>query len=170
MRPSLPVLALTGLTATTATQAAELSVSVEIPQLNVSEYHRPYLAVWVERPDRSAAVNLAVWYAFRHPRGNSWLTDMREWWRRTGRDLTMPADGLSSATRAPGRHTLTFDPAQQAELGRLPAGHYNLVVEAAREAGGRELLRVPFQWPPTAQSASAQGSSELGAVTVDIKP
>lgn len=169
MRPSLPSLALTGLAAATTAEAAELSVSVEIPQLQVSEYHRPYVAVWVERPDRSAAVNLAVWYATRHPRGTSWLTDMREWWRRTGRELTLPADGLSSATRAPGRHTLSFDPAQ-GDLSRLPAGRYNLVVEAAREVGGRELVRVPFQWPPTAQNGAAQGSSELGAVSLDIKP
>lgn len=169
MRPSLPALALTGLAATTAAEAAELSLSVEIPQLQVTEYHRPYVAVWVERPDRSAAVNLAVWYETRSARGTTWLKDMREWWRRTGRELTMPADGISSATRAPGRHVISFDPAQ-GELSRLPPGQYNLVVEAAREVGGRELVRVPFQWPPAAQTGSAQGTSELGAVTLDIKP
>ncbi|MBR0642988.1 DUF2271 domain-containing protein [Plastoroseomonas hellenica] len=169
MRPSLPALALTGLAATTAAEAAELSLSVEIPQLQVTEYHRPYVAVWVERPDRSAAVNLAVWYETRSARGTTWLKDMREWWRRTGRELTMPADGLSSATRAPGRHVITVDPTQ-GDLARLPPGQYNLVVEAAREVGGRELVRVPFQWPPAAQTGSAQGTSELGAVTLDIKP
>ena len=31
--------------------SAELNLSVEIPQLNVAEYHRPYEAVWVEGAD-----------------------------------------------------------------------------------------------------------------------
>ena len=44
-----------------------------------------------------------------------------------------------------------------------------LVVEAVREVGGRELLRVPFTWPQ-ASSGSAQGSTELGAITLTIKP
>ncbi len=42
--------------------AADLEISVEIPRLNVAEYHRPYTAIWIERPDQSFAANLAVWY------------------------------------------------------------------------------------------------------------
>ncbi|MBP8742173.1 MAG: DUF2271 domain-containing protein, partial [Pseudoxanthomonas sp.] len=46
-----------------------------------------------------------------------------------------------------------------------------LVVEAVREVGGRELVKIPFSWPAKApQSGKAQGSSELGAVTLAIKP
>ena len=30
-------------------KAAELNVSLQIPALNVAEYHRPYVAVWVLR-------------------------------------------------------------------------------------------------------------------------
>ena len=33
-------------------------------------------------------------------------------------------------------------------LAQLKPGQYAVVVEAAREVGGRELLRIPFQWPP----------------------
>ncbi|WP_424814590.1 DUF2271 domain-containing protein [Roseococcus sp. YIM B11640] len=168
----LPSLAAAGLAATPVAQAAELSVTVEIPQLNVAEYHRPYVAVWVERADQSAAANLAVWYAIRmrDNEGEKWLKDMRQWWRRAGRELRMPVDGVSGATRAPGRHTLRFD-AATGPLANLPAGQYNLVVEAAREVGGRELLRVPFQWPPTAaQAGQAQGSTELGSLDVEVKP
>ena len=43
-------------------QAADLAVKVEIPRLNVAEYHRPYVAIWVEGPDQKVAANLAVWY------------------------------------------------------------------------------------------------------------
>ncbi len=42
--------------------AAEMNVSVEIPKLNVAEYHRPYVAIWLEKPDQSFVGNLAVWY------------------------------------------------------------------------------------------------------------
>ena len=44
-----------------AAQAAELNVSVQIPQLKVAEYHRPYVAVFVEGSDGRHAANLAVW-------------------------------------------------------------------------------------------------------------
>ncbi len=40
--------------------------------------------------------------------GTKWLKDMRQWWRKSGRELQMPVDGLSGATRAPGEHQLSF--------------------------------------------------------------
>lgn len=152
--------------------AADLQVSVEIPRLQVAEYHRPYVALWLERPDQSHAANLAVWYdlKLKDQEGEKWLKDMRQWWRRSGRSLEMPVDGVSSATRAVGSHTLKFDDTQ-APLKDLPAGEYRLVVEAAREVGGRELLRVPFSWPATTQQTrKAQGESELGAISVTVNP
>ncbi len=42
--------------------AADLSVKVDIPRLTVAEYHRPYVAMWVERADQSPVQTLAVWY------------------------------------------------------------------------------------------------------------
>ncbi len=156
--------------------AAEISVKVEIPRLSVAEYHRPYVAIWLERADQSPVQTLSVWYdvKLKNAEGTKWLKDMRQWWRKAGRDLQMPADGISGATRAPGEHTVTFTDGK-APLGKLPAGEYQLVVEAAREVGGRELLRVPFAWPPEgaksgANSAQAKGQHELGAVTVSLKP
>ncbi len=152
--------------------AADVKLSVEIPRLTVAEYHRPYVAVWLERPDQSFVGNIAVWYdlKLKNNEGNNWLKDMRQWWRRVGRDLNMPVDGLSTATRAPGEHQVAMS-ADKAPLARLAPGEYHLVVEAAREVGGRELLRVPFQWPvKEAQSLTAKGSHELGAIKLDIKP
>jgi hypothetical protein len=152
--------------------AADLNLKVEIPRLTVAEYHRPYVAVWVEAKDQKFIGNLAVWYDLRQKdnEGTKWLKDMRQWWRKSGRDLQMPVDGLSGATRAPGEHQIAFA-AGKAPLDKLPAGEYQLVVEAAREVGGRELLRLPFQWPPgDAQTVRAQGQHELGTVAMDIKP
>ena len=152
--------------------AADQAVGVEVPRLTVAEYHRPYVAMWVERADQGVAANLAVWYATakKDGEGAKWLKDMRQWWRRSGRELQVPADGLTSATRPAGKHKLSFNDSAK-PLGKLPPGDYKLVVEAARESGGRELLSIPFQWPPAkAQQLSAQGSSKLGEVTLELKP
>ncbi|MCP9339808.1 DUF2271 domain-containing protein [Stutzerimonas xanthomarina] len=157
---------------TAPVMAAELVVDVEIPRLQVAEYHRPYVALWLEEPDKRHVANLAVWYdlKLKDNEGEKWLKDMREWWRRSGRSLQMPVDGVSGATRAVGTHQLTFDDTK-APLKDLPAGDYRLVVEAAREVGGRELLRLPFTWPPqNAEKQQAQGESELGSVTVQLNP
>jgi len=147
--------------------AADLNVSVEIPRLSGASYHRPYVAVWIERPDNTAVRTLAVWYqqtANAEGDGKDWLKDMRTWWRRGGRSMTLPADGVSSATKAPGRHAVSVSGAR---LRSLPAGDYVLVVEAARELGGREAVRVPFRWG-AANTARATGSEELGAVSVTV--
>lgn len=145
--------------------AADLNVSVEIPRLSVAAYHRPYVAVWIERPDNTAVRTLAVWYEVSNvAEGRDWLKDMRTWWRRGGRAMTLPADGVSSATKAPGRHTVSIPGAR---LNGLAAGDYVLVVEAARELGGRESVRVPFRWG-AANTARASGSAELGAVSVTV--
>jgi len=162
----------TSLLAAAPAVAANIDLEVEIPRLSVAEYHRPYVAAWIERPDNSVAANLAVWYdgKMRNNEGTKWLKDLRQWWRRAGRELEVPIDGVTSATRAPGKHSLSFAEGS-VPLGKLPAGEYRLVVEAAREVGGRELLTVPFQWPPQkAEQLKAQGQHELGAITVQLKP
>jgi hypothetical protein len=168
---SLVSLSMTGALAVPAL-AAEMTVSIEIPRLNVAEYHRPYVALWLERPDQTFVGNLAVWYdlKLKDNEGTKWLKDMRQWWRKSGRELTMPVDGLSSATRAPGEHKVSIA-VGSAPLKDLAAGEYHLVVEAAREVGGRELLRLPFRWPATApQNPDVKGEHELGLVALDIKP
>jgi len=163
--------ALTTLAATPAL-AAEATISIDIPRLTVAEYHRPYVAVWLERVEDGQVTNLAVWYDTKQKdgEGTKWLKDLRQWWRRSGRDLAMPADGLTSPTRAPGTHEIKFQSTAK-PLAELAPGKYQLVVEAAREVGGRELLRVPFEWPAKgAVSAEAKGQDELGTVSLKITP
>ncbi len=151
---------------------ADLAVKFEIPQLNVAEYHRPYVAMWIEKADQTVAANLAVLYDVKKKDngGTKWIKDLRTWWRKAGRDVTLPLDGVSGATRAVGEQTMTFGPART-QFDKLPAGDYKLVLEAAREGGGRELVKVPFKLPlKAAQSASARGKEELGAVSLQINP
>lgn len=163
--------ALTTLAAGSAA-AGEAAISIDIPRLTVSEYHKPYVAFWVESTDGAKISTLAVWFDAKQKdnEGTKYLKDMRQWWRRVGRELTLPADGLSSPTRGPGTHQIAFD-ASAKPLSELAPGSYQLVVEAAREVGGRELLRVPFEWPPKApMTADAKGDNEITSVTLKLTP
>jgi len=152
--------------------AAELRVQVEIPSLQVAEYHRPYVAIWIETAKGRHQQDLALWYDLdmKDNEGTKWLKDLRLWWRRSGRELEFPVDGLSGATRPVGTHGLTFA-ADAPQLADLPSGEYRLVVEAAREVGGRELIRLPFQWPVAErQQQQQQGEHELGRVALELTP
>ncbi len=170
-------LRLTGLTATAIgaglfapgmASAQTLELSVTIPRLTVAEYHRPYVAIWLEK-EGGAKTSLAVWYDvdLKANEGTKWLRDIRQWWRASGRGMRFPAAGVSGATKAPGTHRLTFT-AGRGPTPALGAGNYTLVVEAAREVGGRELVRLPFTLP-AGGTARAAGKTELGAVTLTVK-
>ncbi|QHS08947.1 DUF2271 domain-containing protein [Sinimarinibacterium sp. NLF-5-8] len=184
--------------------AAQMELSVQVPQLNVAEYHRPYVAAWVEDANRQTAAQLLLWYQQDKKnappgaeQGSKWLPDLRQWWRRGGRELSLPMDGVSGASRAVGVYVIrytdqppvpTAPPAadelvlpfamdglshsrEQARLPHLAAGQYTLRIEAAREEGGRELLELPFSWPPqSAQQHSVSGKSELGDVRLNLIP
>jgi len=166
------LLAVGGLAATPVA-ANDMQVTLEIPRLRVAEYHNPYVAMWIEDEAGKVAANLDAWYDVDlkgEEAGTKWLPDLRTWWRRAGRSLKMPVNGVSGPTQPPGRYTLRFAEGTR-PLGQLAPGRYNLRVEAAREVGGRELVTIPFQWPPrSAQTGAASGSSELGAVRLTIRP
>ena len=128
-----------------ASAAPAGTVTITIPRLSVAEYHKPYVAVWYDLKKRG------------NDPGTKWLADLRAWWRKGGRSMTMPADGVSGATRAPGQYTITR-PAD------VKPGQYVLNVEAARETGGRELVSVPLT-----AGARTTGKTELGAIAVSAR-
>lgn len=151
--------------------AADLSVTLTVPTISTAAYHRPYVAVWIEREaDDVPMFTIGLWYeagatARGDGDGEQYLKDIRTWWRKGGRATTLPIAGVTGPTRAPGRYTIT---APAARMASLPAGQYEVVVQAAREQGGVEAVRVPFTWGGAANSASASGTVELGAVSVSV--
>jgi len=153
-----------------AAHAGGIELTVEIPKLSVAEYHRPYVAIWIEDASGKVAANLSVWYDvdLKDSEGEKWLKDIRQWWRRTGRTLDMPVDGVSGPTKAPGVAKVSF-PSDAGALASLAPGSYKLIVEATREVGGKEMVEVPFTWAPgTEATASAKGKEELGAITLKL--
>lgn len=136
------------------------TVTVTIPRQDVAEYHRPYVAIWLEPAGGGATRTVALWYEIRKTgkdAGTRYLADLRTWWRKGGRSMAVPADGISGATRAPGQYAVKLPD-------DLKPGHYLLNVEAARESGGRELVTVPLSVP--GPGARAAGRTELGAIAL----
>lgn len=164
----------TALMFSTVSTAAEMQLSVEIPAIDTAEYHRPYIAAWVENSDKKLAEHLLVWYQDgdkpNEDEGEEWLKDIRRWWRKGGRSAEMPIDGVSGATRPVGKHALTFATNSQV-INNLKAGDYTLLVEAARENGGREVVKIPFSVPFNGEETLiANGESELGEIAVTLLP
>lgn len=151
--------------------ASETAVlNVGLPQLDVAEYHKPYVAVWIEDAKRSAT-HVAVWYDVdkREHKGKEWLKDLRQWWRRGGRSLDLPYDGLTSATKGPGQYTI--DSQLNKALSDMPAGNYTLRVEVSREVGGREVVSIPFILPLSQNTlpVEVKGKTEVGRVVLSTK-
>ncbi len=163
MRPASLVLVAGALTAPFASAATAGTVSVTLPRLSLAEYKRPYVAGWIEPATGGAARSLFVWYDLKkggNEPGTKWLSELRSWWRKSGRMLKMPADGVSGATKGPGTYNIPLPT-------DLAPGKYVVSVEVARENGGRELVSVPVSVPnPTGR---ASGKSEVGAVVVAAK-
>ncbi|MDO6387845.1 DUF2271 domain-containing protein [Uliginosibacterium sp. 31-12] len=166
-------LSLLGLGLSLPAQAVEAQLDITLPVIQGAKVRRPYVAVWLEKAaSHDFAGNIAVWYDMKKPNNvgaTKWLPDLRSWWKASGSQASFPIDGVSGATRPAGEHVINLGASEAVK--KLAAGEYEVVVEVAREHGGRELLRLPLQWPPrSAAKAEATGTSELGLVRLTSKP
>ena len=171
VRNSLAIVSGTlGLMLASSIAAQSVTLDIALPQLDVAEYHKPYVAVWIENSKRKST-QVAVWYDvdMREHEGKEWLKDLRQWWRRGGRSLGLPYDGLTSATKGPGAHVI--DTQLNGALAQLSDGDYTLRIEASREVGGREVISIPFSLPISAESlpVTLEGKSEIGRVSLRLE-
>jgi thiamine biosynthesis lipoprotein ApbE len=145
----------------------ELIVNVELPQPQGFGARRPYVAIWVEDKDHYPVRTLSVLYE--KPR---WLNELRAWYRddklramSEGNDIL---SSVTSATRSPGKYSFKWDGKDNS--GKLvKEGRYTVLVEAAREHGGYNLVKreLNFAGEPAQDQAAASG--ELGAVTIEYR-
>jgi hypothetical protein len=68
--------------------ANEIKIVLELPKLDVDPYHKPYIAIWIETPDRKAINTIALWVE-----KDTWFKDLRQWWRKIGRANASSLDG-----------------------------------------------------------------------------
>ncbi|WP_375056118.1 DUF2271 domain-containing protein [Zobellella sp. DQSA1] len=156
-----PLLALMLLGAVQA-HAQQVEIDLTLPEIGGAMYYRPYVAVWVEDADEQPVKTLAVWR--KEP---DWLKDMRRWWRKAGRYDQGELDGVTAATRKPGRYRLNWDGTDQQGRAVVP-GQYHINVEAAREHGSRSLARQTIQLGGGAASYHLEPSEELGEITITL--
>lgn len=141
-----------------------VTVSFKIPALQVSPYHRPYVAVWVETEARDGVKTLIIWHE-----KEDWLKDLRQWWRKLGRNGEPSVDGISGATPKPGTYSVEWN-GLDAEGKPLPPGTYYLNIEAVRENGGRDFHRQKvILGKKVAQNYTFAGDVELSDVVITIQ-
>ena len=147
-------------TKTNETEADKIKVELTLPALNVNPYHNPFVAVWLETPERKYVTTIALW-----ANDMEWYKDLRQWWRQAGRSK-QPYDSVTGATKKPGTYTVRWS-GKDGNNNLVPPGTYIIKVEASREEGGREYLKTQITIDQQGQILM-QGQSELGPVTVDI--
>lgn len=137
--------------------ATSVEVAFEIPQPDAERYAKPYVAIWAENGRDSE--HILVW----HLQGekDKWLSDLRRWWRKVGR-YDNHLDGITGATKGPGRYSQTFDISDDWKT-------FTLYLEAARENGGRSLVKTKIDTTDGTQQYRIPAEDELGDVLITIK-
>ncbi|MCJ8293153.1 MAG: DUF2271 domain-containing protein [Colwellia sp.] len=153
------------LLASPVSQAEQISVEITIPKINSQPYHKPYVAVWLESAQRKGVHTLAFWHEQK-----DWYKDVRQWWRKIGRQQSPIYDQVTGATRKPGTYTLKIDNKELTKLNLIP-GEYFLNVEAVREEGGREFIRQKIViGAREVKHYEKSGQHELGKVAIKVMP
>lgn len=143
--------------------ATASEISLQLPVIETSQYHRPYVAVWVEDAQQQPVKLIALWVE-----KPDWLKDLRRFWRKIGRSDTALVDAVSGATQKPGTYTLYWD-GKDNQAQPLAAGQYTLLVEAAREQGGRSLVKQAFTLPAQGAVIDIAAQGELGNISAQIR-
>lgn len=147
--------------ATAYQQSQQLQLQLELP-VQSRQAKRPYVSAWLSQDGQWQAQLLLLG---EQPR---WYAELRSWWRQANQQKGQRFDQLAGATRRAGVHQFQWD-ARLPDGRPLPAGDYILHLEAAREGGGREQLKLPLHWP-LSQALLLQGQHELGQVRVEVRP
>ncbi|BDF96052.1 MULTISPECIES: DUF2271 domain-containing protein [Pseudoalteromonas] len=141
--------------------ATELEIELTLPDLDVQPYHRPYVAVWLETPERKHVTTVALWVE-----KAEWFKDLRQWWRKAGKS-DANFDGVTGATKRPGTYTINWDGTDLAGKA-VTAGTYLLNLEVVREEGGRDYTRVELDLSKDGK-ITIDGTKEFSQSFVTIK-
>ncbi len=139
----------------------KVTVDIQLPAINVADYQGPYVTAWITDNKSKLIKNLLI-----QGSGESWLKELRVWWRKIGRKNEQLIDGMSGATSGNKPVHLVWDGLDQ--FGKV-AGTNDVIlhIEAAREHGERTYQQIPLSLthlPFNPLSVEAKG--ELGEIVV----
>jgi thiamine biosynthesis lipoprotein len=149
----------------------ELAVDLELAAQEGSRYHRPYVAVWVEDASGKEVRTLSTWVNT-NGRGPRYIRELRRW-SRTASDVQQAGGPdlvatVSSATRLPGRYTVTWD--GKDESGRfVDQGTYRVIIEAAREHGTYGIIQQEMTFGTKPAAADLAGNTEIRGARLDYR-
>lgn len=138
-------------------QATTLEVTFDIPQPDAGRYAKPYVAIWAEKGSNTE--HLLVWHL--QGKEDKWLSDLRRWWRKVGR-YDHHVDGLTGATKGPGEYKEQFEINDDWDK-------FTLYLEAARENGGRSLVKTKINLNDNQQNYRIPADGELGDILITVK-
>ena len=144
---------------TTPLNKEQTSIDIELmlPKIDAHPYHKPFVAVWLETADRQPIETIAIWYD-----DAEWLKDLRQWWRKLGREqhLSGAIDSISGATQKPGTHLIRWK-------GTVDVKEAMINIEVAREEGGRSYHREAISMTQGGKY-KVMKSHEYGDITIYI--
>lgn len=141
---------------TVGAQAKSIEVSFELPSFDTPNYHKPYVAIWLESNEKRET--LLLWHLNKETE-DKWLVDIRRWWRKQGRYGQAP-DGITGATKGPGKYKKIFDIQRETK--------FKLFIEVVREDGGRSLLKQSIDLSGEKTEYQLKADKEIGPVIIKI--
>jgi len=125
------------------------------------DWTNPHTWIWINVPNDKGGVDL--WGV--EGMSPNYL-GRRGWTKNSLPEGTEILDSVSSATRAPGRYTLTWD--GKDNTGKLvKAGPYTMYIEAAREHGTYQIIRQEMDFSGVARKIDLPGNVEIASASLD---
>ncbi len=140
----------------------KMRVKYSVPEIDISDYEYPYIVAWVTDAENKPVKHLLML-------GDSprWIEENYVHWRRVGRKQPAVIDHVARPTKPPGVYDIEWDGVD--DHGRpVEQGEYILHIEASREHGGHQYVKLPVNLSNTADVWTVDPGSELGKISIDF--
>ncbi|WP_169977307.1 DUF2271 domain-containing protein [Tautonia rosea] len=155
-------------------ESFELVVRFEInrPEVEQRRYRRPYVVVYIEDETGHVVRHLLMWVSMSGSGPDQWLPDLLRWYRsdagRTRIERRNKAYAIGRSTRPPGEYRISWN--GKDDKGQpLPEGSYTVFVEAAREHGTHQVIRMPVSIADEPFAEDYEGNVEIKSASVEYR-